>query len=431
MRRPAFICFLTLTLASPTHDALAQTARSNQQGEARRHFREGLAKAAQGDVQGALTEFETAYTIQPHFSVLYNIGQARTALGKPVEAIDAFERYLADGAGNVSPERRQEVTTLIATNRERFGVLRITADTSKETRIWLDGTRFAQTSLGRPLPLAVGEHSIIFWNPSGAPQSQSVLVTTGKTTDVILRARVKPTLNAQLAITCSVPDVEVEIMGVRRGKTPFQAPLLLAPGATNVRFSRPGYEATTSTITTIAEHLTALPCNQRPLSPLPGPLAARLSMRTTPSDAIVLVDGRPFHDGPLASGLHTVRVERDGFVPHEHTVSIVAGKTTLQDERLTPTASTLARDRESAGRRRTAGLALGGAGAVFLGVGAGLFVWNTNRYDDWQTERATSTVNHNLDRATSIQRADDIAVGLALAGAGLALGGTWLLLTRD
>ncbi|HEY1533207.1 MAG TPA: hypothetical protein VGF76_04295, partial [Polyangiaceae bacterium] len=69
---------LTLTIAALLFAASAHAQRApDSSRQAHEHFQTGLARAAQGDLSGALMEFETAYAIRPHFSVLYNIGQAR------------------------------------------------------------------------------------------------------------------------------------------------------------------------------------------------------------------------------------------------------------------------------------------------------------------------------------------------------------------
>jgi predicted Zn-dependent protease len=45
----------------------------------------------------ALSAFQRAYEIAPHFSVLYNIGQALIALERPTEAVAALDRYVEEG----------------------------------------------------------------------------------------------------------------------------------------------------------------------------------------------------------------------------------------------------------------------------------------------------------------------------------------------
>src|SRR6478609_5613259 len=90
---PAILSFCSLAYAEPK-DAPREAEGQHQ---ARALFQAGLSHAQQGDLLTALAEFEEAYRAQPHFSVLYNIAQTRSALGRPVEANEAFRRYLSDG----------------------------------------------------------------------------------------------------------------------------------------------------------------------------------------------------------------------------------------------------------------------------------------------------------------------------------------------
>jgi hypothetical protein len=423
---------LSLVFLLVSSRALAQEPKLDAQRVARQHFQEGLTKAAQGDVEGALVEFQSAYASRPHFSVLYNIGQAHAALGRPIEAVRDFEQYLKKGEAQIGGDRRREVEALIEANRKRLGQLKIATTDPAETRIWLDGSELGGDSLGQPLTVVVGQHSIVYSGSSGPAQSQSVVVAPGQTLEIALSTIAPPREEVtQLAIECRVPGVRVEVNGAARGTTPFRSSLLSPPGDTTVRFARAGYSPISKSVTGRASQVVAVTCDQTPLQPVPALLLANLQVRTAPADALVLVDGKPFHGGPLVTGPHTLRVERDGFLSHERLVSVPPGRQTVQEEQLRPTAEQQARDYEAFKHRRRTGLILGGSGAVLLGTGIGIYAWNTGRYDDWTAQRNTSTASHNLDRATSIQRADDVALGLVAAGAALALGGAWLFFTTD
>jgi tetratricopeptide (TPR) repeat protein len=61
----------------------------------------------QGDLAGALEKFEAAYVAFPSPKLMFNIGQANRDLGRPVEAVEAFQRFLAE-ATDASPETMAE-----------------------------------------------------------------------------------------------------------------------------------------------------------------------------------------------------------------------------------------------------------------------------------------------------------------------------------
>src|SRR5689334_19745800 len=60
---------------------------------ARAHFERGYALAQQGAFEPAVAEFELAYAASPHFSVLFNLGQAYGASGRAVQAERTLLRY--------------------------------------------------------------------------------------------------------------------------------------------------------------------------------------------------------------------------------------------------------------------------------------------------------------------------------------------------
>jgi len=71
----------------------AQAAADESMTEAARaQFAHGVELADKGDFQGALQAFSDAYTASPLFAVLYNIGQAQVALGRPLEAAATLSR---------------------------------------------------------------------------------------------------------------------------------------------------------------------------------------------------------------------------------------------------------------------------------------------------------------------------------------------------
>lgn len=106
-------------VTTSTRDARAE--QSEARVLARAHFNRGVELARAGSYEAALAEFQQAYRISPHFSVLYNIGQAELALERTAAALDTLRRYLAEGGEQIEPARRAEVESTIATELERAG----------------------------------------------------------------------------------------------------------------------------------------------------------------------------------------------------------------------------------------------------------------------------------------------------------------------
>jgi tetratricopeptide (TPR) repeat protein len=160
---------LLLQIARP---ALAQ---SDNKTAARAHFEKGVSAFADRRFAEAAEEFETAYRISPAFVVLYNIGQVSVALGRSVEALDAFDKYLRQGASSISAERRQEVLAEIEKQRARIGTIAVRTF-PEGAAIRLDGIVVGKTPLPAPLRVTAGRHSIEALLPKHNPESRELTV---------------------------------------------------------------------------------------------------------------------------------------------------------------------------------------------------------------------------------------------------------------
>jgi len=425
MHRPGVL--LCVLLCSTL--ARAQAAATGHNPTARAHFDAGLARAGQGELQVALQEFEAAYQLQPHYSVLYNIGQAQAALGRSAEAVETFERYLREGSDRLSAARRDEVHGLISANRARLGELRVVGF-GAATRVWLDGAEISPEKLQEPVLVSVGKHSLLSSNGDGFPASQQFSVQAASRVELHVASLPAPApAQAQLLVSCRVPGVSVEVSGLPRATTPIQEPLTVAVGATLVRFFRAGYRPVIRHIVTTPDVPTLANCDQNPEPTLEAALKASLVVQTSPADAELFVDGERFLGAALPFGPHELRVERDGFVREVRTIFLRARDTTTYRVSLTATPAHLSRVEQAQRRRRLFGYLTSGGGLAFVLTGAGLFAWNGGRYDDWQ--RANTSNTTRLQGATSIQRVDDVALGAVALGTGLVATGAWLLLTRS
>jgi len=414
--------------------AVAQGQQGPATGKvgARAHFNEGLAHVAQGEFERALHEFEAAYALKPHYSVLYNIGQAQAELGRPAEALRRFERYLLLGGAHLSQARRDEVRALIAKNRARLGEVRLVGVVAT-TRVWVDGVEVEPPALRAPLLLTSGKHAILSSNGGGFPHSQEVIASAARSTEVKLPAEsvpvsppAPPPAAAQLRIVCDLPGVDVAVGDTTHVKTPVPRPLAVTSGPLTVRFSRAGYRPITQRVVASPGARAIAMCDQVMEDELEPAVQATLVVQTVPFDAAIFIDGDRFLGARLPYGPHEMRIERDGFVTARKSIALRPRDVTTYQIALSPTP---ARQRERAQarlHRNVIGYATGGTGLALAITGGALYGWNSGRYDDWSRDGNTGT---QLQTVSSIQRMDDIAIGCAALGAGLITAGAWLLLT--
>lgn len=290
---------------------------------ARISFQTGLERASRGELQAALAAFQEAYRARPHFSVLYNIGQAQAALGKYAEASDSFTRYLADGAESIGASRRAEVQGLLGSIEKHIGTLHIVLAAPERTRVWLDGEELGAAQLAAPIRASAGAHTILASDGTGFPNQRQALVQAASTTLVEL-----PAASPQAKIDCSAP------------RDPRLSPAQ----------------------------------------------AGWLRVVSKPADARIFVDGQHYRGGPLRFGRHAVTVERAGYLSRTKRVDLIAGRTLTLRVELERAAARHDELRQQAARRRTWAYVLSGGSLALLATGGALLTWNSRRYDRWQND---------------------------------------------
>lgn len=136
------VMFLSLAPLGLTFSSSAAAEQVDNKALARAHFQRGVERANANAYSEALREFSQAYQLSPHYSVLYNMGQAHVALGHAAQAADALKRYLSEGGANLALERRQEVEAEIIRQFECTGTLEVRVD-AQQAAVAIDGEHVA------------------------------------------------------------------------------------------------------------------------------------------------------------------------------------------------------------------------------------------------------------------------------------------------
>ena len=164
----------TPAIADPQAKAQAQSLLS-----------EGTKLYDQGDVAGALEKFQTAYAAFPSPKLMFNIGRANRDLGRPVQAMEAFEKFLA-GAPDASPETIANANKSVAELRSMLGRIRIDCETTG-AEVSVDGKSLGLTPLPDPIWATPGRHQVTAKHASAAPAIEDVDVMAGSVSTVTMR----------------------------------------------------------------------------------------------------------------------------------------------------------------------------------------------------------------------------------------------------
>ncbi|HKO50810.1 MAG TPA: hypothetical protein VJV79_23985 [Polyangiaceae bacterium] len=168
------------------------------QVEARKHFQQGVAFVDSRRLPEALAEFERCYALYPAYGTLYNIGQVHAALGQPVAAVEAFEKYLADGGAVIVAARRARVEKELATQREQLAELAVQV-TPAEAELRIDDHPVARSGAAVKRWVTAGQHLLSASLAGYQTQQRSLAVRAKDRVEVALTLELQPPVVAAVA----------------------------------------------------------------------------------------------------------------------------------------------------------------------------------------------------------------------------------------
>ncbi len=160
---------------------------------------QGMKLYDQGDIAGALEKFQAAYAAFPSPKLMFNIGQANRELHRHIEALEAFEKFLAD-APDASSEMMEDARKYISELQRKLGQIYVDCMTAG-AEVSVDGKSVGRTPLPDLIWAAPGHHQITAKHESVAPAVEEVDVKAGAVSSVTLRLAAPVTTALALAPT--------------------------------------------------------------------------------------------------------------------------------------------------------------------------------------------------------------------------------------
>jgi tetratricopeptide (TPR) repeat protein len=174
------VCFALPARAEPSGDSQAKA-------RAQALLSEGTTAYSHGDYATALDKFTAAYKVFPSPKLWFNIGQANRDLGRPVEAVAAFDRFLTD-AGDAPPETLAEARRSAAELKTKLGQIQVTCPVDG-AEITIDGKQVGSAPLGNMVWTTPGRHQVAAQQSGFSPAIEDVVAVAGQAVSVNLDLR--------------------------------------------------------------------------------------------------------------------------------------------------------------------------------------------------------------------------------------------------
>src|SRR5450432_4089825 len=181
-----------LSIAFCPRSAFAQDKK--ELSKARALFQRAIELEQAGNYTQALEQFRDVGQVRMTPQVRFHIASCEEKLGRLVTALGGYELALAD-AESVGEDFKNEVDTAVTRLRASIPKLVIQRGAGGEAaEIELDGVALGASSVGVPVPLDAGPHSVNAKAPGFEPFSQTVTIAENeqKTVDIELTPEPQP-----------------------------------------------------------------------------------------------------------------------------------------------------------------------------------------------------------------------------------------------
>jgi hypothetical protein len=134
-------------------------AQETNEEKARAWFKQGVKRFDEGRHEDALNAFQQADQLHPSWKISFNIGQCQAALKRYGLAIEAFERYLAEGGDEVPGDRRTKVLDELSQFRKMVGGVMVKG--ADDVVVVIDDVVRGSTPMNQPILVTAGvKHNI-------------------------------------------------------------------------------------------------------------------------------------------------------------------------------------------------------------------------------------------------------------------------------
>ncbi len=158
------------------------------------HFQKGVAFFNEENYSAALAEFLKSFEIAPNYELRYNIGVCYLESGKPVEALEEFEKYLEEGGNKLDASVKKDVEKMIGEVTARIGYLAVECS-EDDAQIVIDEVHQHALPLEKPLRLKAGMHVVVVKKAGFEKWAKEISMASGE--QKVLKVTLDPVKKAE------------------------------------------------------------------------------------------------------------------------------------------------------------------------------------------------------------------------------------------
>jgi len=201
--RGSLVVLPGLSVALSVHPAAAQDKK--ELSKARSQFQRAIELEQAGNYSTALEQFRDVGQVRMTPQVRFHIASCEEKLGRLVTALGGYQLAFAD-ADSVGEDFKSEVQTAVTRLQASIPKLLIQRGRGAEAaEIQLDGVALGASSVGVPVPLDPGPHSVSAKAPGALPFSQTVTIAENEQKSVDVALSLEPQEARPAAGAASAP----------------------------------------------------------------------------------------------------------------------------------------------------------------------------------------------------------------------------------
>jgi hypothetical protein len=293
-----------------------KSLKESLSGEAREAFDRGVTLYTNKNFEGALSEFDRAYTLSKDPRLLFNMAIAERDLQRYSRALNHLSQELVEGDASLSSDEKRTAEAVRDGLKKFTAPLTVTSSEDGAT-VSVDGREAGKTPLKEPLVVDVGERSITVTKAGFAESTKRINISGGTAASLAFTLEVGEKRGKLVVRAQGAPGALVFVDGLERGPTPFEGEV--AAGKHTIEIRSKGFVTESRTETIEFKSTQVLDVSLRPEQ-------GKVRVETDKSDNAIAIDGNPVGtgvwEGYLPPGGHQLVVTHDGMEPYSSDLAV-------------------------------------------------------------------------------------------------------------